>query len=572
MLLRVLQLVAWIVALPWLLVRRAMRPPAGTYVLAEIDGRIDDAPVALARWSLPGAPGRVSLHALREVVDEMARDPRVAGLLLVIKSARGGFATAASVRAIIERARAAGKKVVVHLPMGGGTRETYVGVAADRLLVGPQSGLAAVGLLSSTRYVRGALDRAGVVPEVYARGRYKTAAESFERTAMSEAQREQLEALLGAVHDDVVRAIAEGRRMTREQAVAAVDAAPYVGQEAVDAGLADAVAYEDEIVDRIAVAPAREARPALRPAAAYLRGRKALRVRALEPYGAIAVVRVHGAIASAAGLPFASVAFDERILSAIRTAKASPRVRGVVLHVDSPGGSALASDRIHHELTRLAAAKPLVACLGDVAASGGYYVAAAAHEIVAQRTTVTGSIGVISARMVLDPLLARLGVVTEVIQRGAHARMLDPFAPLDDSAREATHREIERIYQAFVAVVARGRGRSHAEIEAIAQGRVWIGADAQARGLVDRIGGFEHAVEAVRSRIGKGAGRLRVVALRSPRRPLPWNEGAYDPPAARALVNSLEAVASVLGLDPALLSLARERVLAFSPVAAGLSW
>ncbi len=278
---------------------------------------------------------------------------------------------------------------------------------------------------------------------------------------------------------------------------------------------------------------------------------------------------MHGVIASAAGLPFASVAYDERVLSAVRIARESPQVRGVVLHVDSPGGGALASDRIHHELTRLAAAKPLVACLGDVAASGGYYVAVAAHEIVAQRTTITGSIGVISARMVIEPLLARFGVVTQAIQRGAHARMLDPLAPLDDGAHAALRREIDRLYQAFVGVVARGRGRTEVEIEALAQGRVWAGGDAHTRGLVDRIGGFEHAVEAVRSRVGRGAGKLRVVSLRAPRRPQAFSEGAYEP---RAIAQSLLALGAALGVDPALLALTGERVLAWSPVAAGMVW
>jgi protease-4 len=572
MLVRLLRLVAWVIALPWLLARRLARPPAGTYVLAEIEGRVEEPPLEGRRWAWLPAPARhVSLHALRDLVDEIARDPRVAGLLLVVRSARGGFATAASLRALIARARAAGKTVVVHLPLGGGTREAYVGVAADRLLLGPQAGLAAVGILSSTRYLRGALDRAGVVPEVYARGRYKTAAEPIERTAMSEAQHEQLEALLGSIHEDVLGAISEGRGLTREQAAAAVDAAPYVGHEAVEAKLADGVAYEDEIPERVAAITGRSARPAIRPAAGYLASRRALRSRAFESAGVIAVVRVHGAIASGAGLPFASVALEERIFSAGRVARADPRVRGVVLHVDSPGGGALASDRIHHELVRLAAEKPLVACLGDVAASGGYYVAAAAHQIVAQRTTITGSIGVISARLVLDPLLARLGVATQVIQRGAHARMLDPFAPLDESARAAVEREIERMYRAFVGVVARGRGRSEAEIEALAQGRVWVGADAHANGLVDRLGGFEDALEVVRARVGRGADRLRVIALRPPRKAPPWHDAAPQPPGALALVRWLESLGPALGFDPAVLCLAGERALAWSPAAADLA-
>jgi protease-4 len=258
------------------------------------------------------------------------------------------------------------------------------------------------------------------------------------------------------------------------------------------------------------------------------------------------------------------MAVDERIISAIRIARVSRAVRGVVLHVDSPGGGALASDRIHHELVQLAAEKPLVACMGNVAASGGYYVAAPAHAIVAQPTTITGSIGVIAARVVLDPLLARLGIATEVLQRGAHARLLDPFLPLGDEDRAALDRELEHIYQAFLSVVAAGRHRSVGEIEPLAQGRVWTGADAHTHGLVDHLGGFEDALEVVRGRIGRGAGKLRVVVVRPPRKPFPL----LDPPerkAARLLSEGLALVASGLELDATVLALRGERVLAFAP-------
>jgi protease-4 len=333
-----------------------------------------------------------------------------------------------------------------------------------------------------------------------------------------------------------------------------------VGAEAVSAGLVDGTAYEDEVPARLAEGGKE---PPLRHAEAYLRARTALRPRALRPRDTIAVVRVHGTIAGGGGLPFRSMAIDDRVISAIRIARASPLVRGVVLHVDSPGGGALASDRIHHELVQLALEKPLVACMGNVAASGGYYVAAPAHAIVAQPTTITGSIGVIAARVVLDPLLARLGVATEILQRGAHARLLDPFLPLGDDDRAALDRELEHIYRAFLAVVAAGRRRPVDEIEPLAGGRVWTGADAHAHGLVDRLGGFEDALEVVRERIGRGADRLRVVVVQPPRKPFP----VLDPPekkAARLLSECLSLVGTGLDLDATLLALRGERTLAFA--------
>jgi len=569
---RFLSLFGWLLALPWRLLRRLRaRTRPGTYLVVEVDGPVTEGPVARRRWlDFTRRSPAVSLHALRGVLDAAARDPKVAGLVLIIKGLRGGSATASSVRSLLARWRSAGKKSVVHLPLGGGTREVYVAAAADRTLLGPQSSLAAVGFLSSTRYVRSALDKAGIVPVVTAKGQYKTAAERIERTAMSEPQREQVEALLDGVYGEVTAALAAGRRVDAEAARAMLDGAPYTGDEAVAAGLVDGVAYEDELARRV-VDGGGEAGKKTRMvhAQAWWAPRAALQPLAFRSAGVIGVVNVHGAIAGDAGLPFQAMALDERVIAAVRLARLHPRVRGVILHVSSPGGSALASDRMHHELAALAAEKPLVTSMGDVAASGGYYVAVAAHAIVAQPTTVTGSIGVIGARVTLDPLFARLGVATEIVARGAHARLLDPLLPMSDDDRAAVEREIDRIYQAFLRVVADGRRKTVDEVHALAQGRVWTGADAHARGLVDHLGGFEDALDVLRQRIGRGADRLRVVTLRPPGRGIP----ALDPPerkTARIVAQTLETLSPVLGFEPAWLALRGERVLMLDPLAAGI--
>jgi protease-4 len=568
LLVRFVWLLAWGIALPLRLLRRfRARTRPGTYLVVEVDGPVTEIPPPRRAWLTRGRPP-VSLHALRTLLDAAARDPGVEGLVLVLSGLRGGTAMAASLRSLLGRWRAAKKVAVVHLPVGGGTREAYVAAAADRVLLGPQSGLQAVGFLSATRYLRGALDKAGIVPEVIARGRYKTAAERIERAAMSEPQREQVDALLDGVYGEVTAALATGRRVDVAAARAMIDGGPYTGDEAVAAGMVDGLAYEDELATRVRQDGAK-ARPV--PAASWWRPRQALRPGALRSAGVIGVVSVHGAIAGDGGLPFRGMATDERVIAAVRLARRNPLVRGVILHVDSPGGSALASDRMHHELLALAAEKPLVASMGDVAASGGYYVAVAAHAIVAQPATLTGSIGVIGARVTLDPLLARLGVATEVIARGAHARLLDPMLPMSDTDREAVAREIERIYQAFLRVVADGRRKTVDEVHALAQGRVWTGADAHARGLVDHLGGFEDALDVLRPRIGRGADRLRVVRLRPPGRGIP----ALDPPerkAARVVAGVLEALAPMLNVEASWLALRGERVLALDPVVAGLRW
>jgi protease-4 len=271
---------------------------------------------------------------------------------------------------------------------------------------------------------------------------------------------------------------------------------------------------------------------------------------------------VHGAIAGQ-GAMTQSLATDERVIAAVRKARRDPRVRGVVLHVDSPGGSALASDRMHHELEQLAAEKPLVACMANVAASGGYYVAAPAHTIVAQPTTITGSIGVVAARVVVEPLLAKLGIHTDVVKRGARSDIFEPTRHLDDAERAAFERELEGTYRAFLGVVARGRKRPIEEIHKVAQGRVWSGADAANVGLVDVLGGFEEALDRARALIGGAqAASLEPAIVRGGRTPIP----PLDPPKRAALVEAIAMVAGYIGIDPVALGLLRDPVLAYCPL------
>jgi protease-4 len=286
-------------------------------------------------------------------------------------------------------------------------------------------------------------------------------------------------------------------------------------------------------------------------------------------------VTVHGAIASEGsfGQPGAT---DERVIAAVRAARRDPRVRAVVLHVNSPGGSALASDRMHHELERLAAEKPLVAYFADVAASGGYYVSACAHAIVAQPTTLTGAIGVVAARVVVEPLLTRLGVVTEVLKRGAKADASKATHPFSEDERVAFEKELEGTYRAFLSLVARGRKQSLEAIERVAQGRVWAGVDGAREGLVDVLGGFDVACDRARALAAKtmGVASAKTLAPRiveGGRRP-----GApLDPKAevVREAVALLGKVAGGSGADAAIALVAseRERVLAWSSEASRLA-
>ncbi|WP_437953882.1 signal peptide peptidase SppA [Sorangium sp. So ce296] len=531
--------------LPASALRWAFAAPRGGYVVLEIDGRVVDLQpprVRLALWWRPRKRAPLSVERVRELGKHLMKDPRPAGLLLRMRSVHAGPAVLASLRDALLEIRAGGKDIVAYLPMGADNATLLLASAARAVVVGPETLVSPLGFAVEGRYVRRALEQAGVEPEVFAKGMYKNAGEVLVRDTMSAAQREQVGALLDARLGDLVAALAQGRRVDRETAARWIDEAPYGAEQAVARGIIDAVAYEDELEHMLAtgllpgttaprraqvgasgsagegaLASGRHGRARLVAAGRYLRARRALSLRPMLPRPIIGVVEVHGAIVSRAHFRGASLASEERLVASLRAARQNPRIRGVILHIDSPGGSALASDRIHHEVTRLAEVKPVVACMSNVAASGGYYVAAAAHAIVAQPQTITGSIGVVSARFALGPLLERLGVSTDVVKRGARADLFSPSRKLDAGERAVMERELDAIYATFLRVVARGRRRPVEEIEPLAQGRVYSGAEAQARGLVDMLGGFERALHELRQMIGPKAAAIEPAIVRASR-------------------------------------------------------
>lgn len=515
--LRLFGLILDLLLLPLRLSRMGRITRPGTWLSLTIDGPIRDVARKPRFWQMR-AQKAISLHFLNELVTFITRDRRIKGFLITIRSMNGGMASMTSLRSILTRARAAGKEVAVHLPMGGDMKEVLVASAASKVIIGPTTQLAPLGFRSANRYVKSALDKVGVEPQVFACGEFKSAGETLVRDSMSPPQRAQLERILDTFHSTLIDGIAEGRGVSRERATAIIDEAPYFGAAAVEAGLADEVAYEDEVAKKLGI---EGGNGALIDAGRYLRRAKRPLFRRLRRPPVALVIPIHGAIAHAAG-PFGGLSTDERVTRMIRAARHSRQVRGVILHIDSPGGSALASDLMHHEIVQLAREKPVVACMANVAASGGYYVAAPAEVIVAEPTTVTGSIGVVAARLSLDPLLRRLGVNTEVIERGKHATLLSPMGPLSEEDRAVVMRELDATYKAFVGVVASGREMPPDEVERLARGRVYTGKDAVAAGLVDVLGGFDVALTELKKLLKeRDRDRVEVFLARPPRQSIP---------------------------------------------------
>ena len=314
----VLRLALTPLLLPWVLLRR--RLPRNAWLQVDIDGGVIEFPVLRRPLSFLsfGGPRSIALSAFHELIDDVAREPRVRGVVVVIRHLRGGMATATSLRQALVRLRqASARDVVVYLPNGGDTKELYVASAATRIIAGPRATLAPVGFVSSSRYAKRALDKLGVAADRLAVGTYKSAGETLERDSMSAPQREQLDALLDTFYGELVSAVASGRNVDEARAKALIDGAPYSSEHAVSNGLVDAVAYEDEL-------PSVLGDVHLVSGDRFLAARRAHVLPRLRSRNVLAVLPLHGAITSGVG----PLAADERFISSVRALRTSRRVRG----------------------------------------------------------------------------------------------------------------------------------------------------------------------------------------------------------------------------------------------------
>ena len=451
---------------------------------------------------LPARPARVgfrrgpSVASLSKTIGELAADPTLEGVMVALGPLGGGWAKAETLRGLLHRLVEKGKRVVVHLSSPG-LHEYYVATAAHTIVVDESGPLGLLGLAAEVTFFGGALPKIGAEAQAEYRGPYKSFAESFLRKDMSPAHREAIDAILDDLQADLVSAIAAGRHVDAERAAALLTGGPYVAAAARDAGLVDRIAYRDELEEDLGAKPSRR--------------RIRLRWRRLRPARTIRVLALHGSIVpgEGGGLPRRALAADAAA-RAIAAARKDPRVAAVVLHLDSRGGSAAASDLIWHEVARCGASKPVVAYLDDVAASGGYYIACAAARIVAQPGTLTGSIGVVAGKIALQGLYQRLGLSSVILTRGEVAAMNHVSRPYSAEERRRLAAEVDALYRQFVGRVAAGRGLSPAEAEAVAGGRVWSGKAAHARRLVDVLGDVDDAIRAAETLVRRPGEHLEI--------------------------------------------------------------
>lgn len=401
--------------------------------------------------------------------------------------------------------RSSGKEVVAFLEYGG-DREYYLATAADRIYLLPTSPLDLTGVASYEVFLRGMLDRMGVYPDFLAIGDYKTAPNLLTERGMTPAHREMMQALTENLYDQLVRGIAERRQKSEADVRALLDEGPFTPEEALREGLVDDLAYQDQLDDRVPELQASLGEGNRVEADDYAQVPPS--TVGFNPQSRIAVLYAVGTIVSGeSGFdPInGDVVGSDTIVEQIRRIREDDSIEAIVLRVDSPGGSAVASDVIWRELmiTRDEnPSRPLVTSMSDLAASGGYYIAMAGETIVAQPATLTGSIGIYSGKIALGDAAAKLGIATDSVTAGENAGIYSPFEPFTPEQREKVQRYIEGFYENFVEKAAAARKVTPEAIDAVAQGRVWTGEQARARALVDELGGLDVAIEIAKQRAG----------------------------------------------------------------------
>ena len=461
-----------------------------------------------------------SLRDLRRQMRQVAGDRRVKGVVLRIYSVGTATASLQSLRDLIHELREVGKRVVVwshHYDMS----TYYVACAADEILLQHAGGVSAVGIGRGYIFLADALKRIGLEGDIVQISPYKTAGDMLTRNQMSDEAREMANWLADDIYEQYIDGIASGRRITPDEAKALIDKGPYSGETALEAGAVDTLIGEEDLPTHLGT----EKKPA--KLADYRSARKKFRLPPLRMPGKyVALLRIAGDIIDGRSSqppvkpPFRlPLLLSERVgdLTVVQQARAlarNKRAAAVVVFVDSGGGSATSSEAMAAALREVAKKKPVIIAMGDVAASGGYFVATPGQRIVAQPGTLTGSIGVLSGKFVNAGLYEKLLWHREIISRGEHAEVMSSARPFTEEERRGVWERINRTYDVFLDRVMTCRKMPRNAVDAVAGGRVWTGRQALEHGLVDELGGLDLAIRRAREKAGLGR-RSKVVEVKA---------------------------------------------------------
>lgn len=543
-----------------------------------------------------GAPGLFGeivedLNTGLQRLEKAGRDDSLDAVIVHINSPSIGWAKLNELRTGILKARQKGRKFYAWLESAE-TKDYLLATACDEIIL-PESGMLLMpGLRAEVSFYKNLFDMLAIQPQMLRVGEFKSAAEPYSRTEMSPAFREETEAILDDYYRQIVEMIAQARKLTPDQVKAAIDVGLHTASDAKTAGLVDRIGYEDSILDLV---KGDQKDAEVRITKGY--GKKKLDtdfsgitgmakmmnlMMGVEPTprkssaAKIAIINAVGPImsgSSQADLFGEEVMGSTTMIKAIRQARDDATVKAIVLRVDSPGGSALASDLMWHELETLEGKKPLIVSMGDVAASGGYYIAMGADRIFAEPGTLTGSIGVVGGKLAFEKFYEKIGITTTVVQRGRNSGVLSMTTPFSDGERDAMQKMLNDIYGQFTRKAAAGRKMEYDALEKLARGRVYTGAQALKLGLVDELGTLSDAIAHAKKAAGLDPDqKLERLDLPKPVSPFEQLFGPLDPSAARvqtvrtSLMRHLPAeVQSTLQGLGIIDLLARERVLTVLP-------
>ncbi len=462
--------------------------------------------------------GNDSLRAFVSALRRAKTDSRITSVVLMPGSLESPYwAKVQELRDAVVDFRRSGKPVTAFLEYGS-DREYYLATAADKVFLMPSTALDLTGVATYELFLRGTLDKIGAYPDLHHIGQYKTAVNTFTEKGFTAAHKEMDESLNRDLYEQIVRGIADARKKNEADVRKAIDDGPFLPEEAVRAGLVDDLAYEDQVDEKLRAGSTRD----------RIDGEDYARVSSsslgLSRGPRIAVIYASGAIVGGkSGFDPVNgpVVGSETLIDYIRQARKDGSIRAIVLRIDSPGGSATASDAIWRELTLAKnekADRPLIASMSDLAASGGYYIAMPAQVIVAQPSTLTGSIGIFGGKVVTGGVYNKLGMNIDSTSIGKHAEINSPVRPYNQDELKKLQEQLQSFYDDFVEKVADSRHSTPEQIDALAQGRVWTGRQAKQNRLVDELGGLDRAIALAKQRAKIAADSSVEIVVYPPKR------------------------------------------------------
>ena len=502
------------------LLRFREKPPQiadNSVLVLRLSGELPEkAPVELPDFLGGGRPG-LTVSNVWMSLRMAAADSHIKAVVLEPDGLVAGWAKLEEIRGDVEQFRKSGKPVFAYLRTPT-TRDYFIALAADRIFSGPEEPLMLKGLRAEMMYFKKTLDKIGVGMDIEHAGKYKDFGDMFTRSDMSPETREVMTSVVDDLYGNLVARIAEARKKSPQEVQDIIDQGPFTARQALKAGLIDELSFEDEMWSALKdklhsgdpVKLSADKYVKVSPETVGLQGKS----RIALVIGEGDIVRGGADDNGADESSLTSNGFNKLLIQVA----GDSTIKGVVVRIDSPGGEVTASDDIWRQMNLLSKKKPTVISMSDLAASGGYYMAMTGDPIVAEPGTLTGSIGVVFGKPNLHGLYDKLGVTKDFIQRGKHADIDSDYTSLTPEERDKLRQGIDESYQDFLSKVAEARHHSVSEIDAVAQGRVWLGSQARSRGLVDELGGLDTAIGLVKKKANIPAGEQVTLVTYPPRR------------------------------------------------------